>query len=144
MSIGENIRFYRKQKDFTQKKLAELSGIATITLQQYESEKRTPKIEQLLKIAATLEIDINSLLDVDDSPLMKAFKRHPGYESEPLYQSLKQHSLTEDIQLQNIDIEVIKLFRKLNSEGQAHLLSYLSDLLKINDYLNPNAINEKS
>ena len=42
MSIGEKIRYFRKESGYTQKELAELSGIATITLQQYELEKRVP------------------------------------------------------------------------------------------------------
>ena len=44
MSIGENIKNIRMQKGLTQKQLAEKSGVAEITIRQYESDKREPKI----------------------------------------------------------------------------------------------------
>ena len=43
-SIGENIRYYRKEKGYTQKQLSELSGLALITIQQYESGNVRPKL----------------------------------------------------------------------------------------------------
>lgn len=46
----------------TQKRLAELTGLATGTIQQYELEKRQPRLEQLQKIADMLDIDISELL----------------------------------------------------------------------------------
>lgn len=61
MSIGENIRYYRKKKGLTQKKLAELTGLAEITIRQYESCKYEPKIENLLKIRKALDVNINQL-----------------------------------------------------------------------------------
>lgn len=61
MSIGENIRYYRKKKGLTQKKLAELTGLAEITIRQYESCKYEPKTENLLKIRKALDVNINQL-----------------------------------------------------------------------------------
>ena len=46
--IGENIKQARKKRGYTQKELAELCEFATITLRQYESGKRNPKIETVL------------------------------------------------------------------------------------------------
>lgn len=56
MTIGEMIKKWRKEKGFTQKQLAEAAGIATITIQQYEGNKRVPKAENLARIAQVLEI----------------------------------------------------------------------------------------
>lgn len=64
MNLGENIRFYRKKKSYTQKQLAELSGVATITIQQYEANKREPKVENIQKIALALNVSINDLMGV--------------------------------------------------------------------------------
>lgn len=61
MTIGEKIRKYRKEKGLTQKKLAELSELATITIQQYEANKYKPKFESLQRIANVLNIDVNIL-----------------------------------------------------------------------------------
>lgn len=61
MTIGEKIRKYRKEKGLTQKKLAELSELATITIRQYEANKYKPKFESLQRIANVLNIDVNIL-----------------------------------------------------------------------------------
>lgn len=62
MTIGEKIKKYRKERGLTQKRLAELSGLATGTIQQYELEKRQPRVNILQKIADMLDIDISELL----------------------------------------------------------------------------------
>ena len=67
MSIGENIKNIRMQKGLTQKQLAEKSGVAEITIRQYESDKREPKITQLQKIIIAL--DLESIRDVVDYPM---------------------------------------------------------------------------
>lgn len=43
------LRQFRKQKGLTLKEVAEDVGIADNTLQQYETEKREPKKETLIK-----------------------------------------------------------------------------------------------
>lgn len=63
MTIGELIKTWRKEKGLTQKQLAEKTGIATITIQQYEGGKRVPKAEFLAKIALALEISEHDFYD---------------------------------------------------------------------------------
>ncbi|MCI8560872.1 MAG: helix-turn-helix transcriptional regulator [Dorea sp.] len=63
MTIGEQIKNYRKAAKLTQKKLGELSNTSERTIQQYEAGKRQPRIEQLQQIAGTLNIPISSFLN---------------------------------------------------------------------------------
>lgn len=63
MTIGERIKTARKAAGITQAQLAEKIGSATITVQQYESGKRQPRIEQLRKIASALGLYISDLVD---------------------------------------------------------------------------------
>ena len=51
------IRAARKKANLTQKDLAQLSGVAEITIRQYENGKRQPRTEQLLKIARALQLE---------------------------------------------------------------------------------------
>ena len=67
MSIGKRIREYRKALSLTQKELAEQSGIAEITIRQYENEKRTPNATKLKSIATALKISPALLMGVDFS-----------------------------------------------------------------------------
>lgn len=63
MTIGEKIQTARKKAGLTQKKLGEQCGVVTGTIQQYELNKREPKIEQLRKIAAVLNIPVSAFID---------------------------------------------------------------------------------
>lgn len=67
MSIGKRIREYRKASGLTQKELAEKSGIAEITIRQYESEKRTPNADKLKSIATVLKISPSLLMGINFS-----------------------------------------------------------------------------
>lgn len=62
MNIGENIKKYRKMRGLTQRKLAELCGLATGTIQQYELGKRTPNIDTIIKISEKLEVTVDNLM----------------------------------------------------------------------------------
>lgn len=62
MSIGENIRKIRLQKNITQKQLAEILGTSQQNLAQYEAGKRNPKPETTLKIAQALGV-LSSQID---------------------------------------------------------------------------------
>lgn len=63
MTIGQRIKEARKSIGLTQRELAERSGTATGTIQQYELGKRQPRIEQLKSIASALNVDVNWLMN---------------------------------------------------------------------------------
>lgn len=62
MTIGQRIKEARKSAGLTQRELAEKSGTATGTIQQYELGKRQPRIEQLQAIASALGVTTNYFL----------------------------------------------------------------------------------
>lgn len=62
MTIGSLIKRARKKAGLTQRELAEKSGTATGTIQQYELGKRQPRLEQLQAIATALGTTVNWLL----------------------------------------------------------------------------------
>lgn len=66
MTIGEKIRKFRKEEGLTQKQLAESSGISSVTVQQYETEKRIPKHTNLQKISNALNINILCFDDIQN------------------------------------------------------------------------------
>ena len=63
MGIGKNIKKYRKVKGLTQEKLAELVGVATVTIKKYESNEREPNLTTIDKIAEALEVSRLDLLE---------------------------------------------------------------------------------
>ena len=62
VSIGDNIRKYRKIKNITQKELGETIGISTTYLSDIETGRTNPSIKTLKKIAKGLEINYVELL----------------------------------------------------------------------------------
>lgn len=62
MTVGQRIRQWRKERNFTQKQLGELAGIAEPTIRRYELGKLNPKYETIVKIATALRISTGALL----------------------------------------------------------------------------------
>ena len=63
MTIGEQIKTFRKKAGYTQKQLAEICNVAEITIRQYELGKRQPRIEQLEKIANALDVSLIQIME---------------------------------------------------------------------------------
>ncbi len=62
VSIGDNIRKYRKTNNITQKELGEAIGISNTYLSDIETGRTNPSIKTLKKIAKGLEINYIELL----------------------------------------------------------------------------------
>ncbi len=60
--IRNNIKYYRKEKNFTQERLSEISGISKDYLSEIERGKKIPSVRRLIKIAEVFEIEAYKLL----------------------------------------------------------------------------------
>ena len=113
MSIAENIKYLRKQKHMTQKQLSEKTGLAVITIQQYEAGKYSPKHDNLIKLATALECEVS---DIDESIIVIPL---PKYELTP-----------ERLEKARLDAEARKLIEKhkagesLTDEEQRKISDY--------------------
>ena len=123
MTVSENIRYFRKERGYTQKQLSELAGIATITLQQYELEKREPKLENLQKIAEALGIPIAALLDIDETD--QALNTLSDFKNV----DVKQTKYPDMFNLKELEP-----YFSLNRKGKDKALSYIDDLAKLPEY----------
>ena len=65
---GKNIKNARKKAGLTQKELAEESGVAKVTIQQYETGKRQPRLEQLSMLAEAMQVHMDELLGTKPLP----------------------------------------------------------------------------
>lgn len=64
MAIGENIRYYRRKHNLSQKELGEkLGGITQQQIGQWENGDKNPKLETQIKIAAALNVPVSQLND---------------------------------------------------------------------------------
>lgn len=63
MTTGEKIKHYRKQAGITQDQLAERAEIHPVSIRKYETNKMTPRWENVNKIAKVLGCSPKQLLD---------------------------------------------------------------------------------
>ena len=64
-TIGQNIRYYRKQRGYSQEKLAEMADINEKLIGFYETGKRIPPVINLVAIAEALEVTMDELCGVN-------------------------------------------------------------------------------
>ena len=112
MTEGENIKAARKRAGITQKELAEMSGLATITIQQYERNLREPRLENIKKIARALGIDMYRL---SATPLDEFHK-------EVVEKATKEEN------------ELLDNYRQLNTDGQTEARKRVQELTEIKRY----------
>ena len=62
MTLGNNIKKYRKMLKLSQEDLAKKSNLYRNSIYNYENNKRQPSIENLNKIATALGVTVNDLI----------------------------------------------------------------------------------
>jgi len=62
MNFGESIKKVREEKGFSQEDLARKLDVAQSTIGMWESGKRTPKLDELNRLARILNITVNRLI----------------------------------------------------------------------------------
>lgn len=66
LSIGENIKLFRKAKDITQEQLAEMLNVSSQSVSRWELGICYPDMEFLPMLAEIFEITVDKLLGVDN------------------------------------------------------------------------------
>ena len=63
MTIAEKIRQQRRLANISQEEFSKLAGVSLKTVQRWENGERSPRMEEMKRIAQGLNISINDLLD---------------------------------------------------------------------------------
>ena len=63
MTIAEKIRQQRRLANISQEEFSKLAGVSLKTVQRWENGERSPRMEEMNRIAQGLNISINDLLD---------------------------------------------------------------------------------
>lgn len=120
MTVGENIRKFRKERNLTQKQLGQKCGIDEANIRKYELGNANPKFETVAKIAKAL----------DTTPLILFY----GLDIEAqLEQEQKESSYL--IEPDEIEHELLDVFWELNEKGAAIALERLKELTEIPRYV---------
>ena len=119
MTIGKTIRQTRKEKGITQKKLAELTGLAETTIRQYEADKYQPKIQQVEKIAAALGVTTFQIMGTE------------YWDASADVQAVAQEAAALDLVASAYGEDAVQLlngYLSLNPLGKQRASDYVSDL----------------
>lgn len=140
MNVGERIQEARKQAGLTQKELAQKLGLATGTIQQYELDKRQPRIEQLKEISSVLNVTLGYLLgyeNIKTQKILDAALHQNGKELENLL-GLEPGSIISfyekrDLKKRYFNIaevqEILEKLDKLTPDAQSLVFNQTSVLL---------------
>ena len=85
MTVGENIRRIRQERNLTQKQLGELVGASEAYIRAYESGRRNPKPKSLETIAKALAVNVEVLTNSDFDGikamhrLFQVFRQYDGH-----------------------------------------------------------------
>lgn len=145
MTTGEKIKFYRKQAKLTQKQLAEITGLAEITIRQYEAGKYLPKLGALNKIGQALNLNITNLMGVEYTEPVSMDGLVPYKHAFVPPSALKEDNTRNRELLTTLDAiekdfyssdkeKLLNDYEMLNSEGKAEANKFLNNLTKIPDY----------
>lgn len=74
MSIGQNIKKYRKEKGFTQRELAERIGVSVQAVSKWETDTGAPDISQVVPLASALDISTDALFDYEHNAKYEDFE----------------------------------------------------------------------
>ncbi|MDF2544975.1 MAG: putative transcriptional regulator [Herbinix sp.] len=72
MTLGEKIRKYRKQNNYSQEKIAELVGVSRQAVTKWETNQSAPTTDNLIKLAELYGISLDELIHVNsEQPISK-------------------------------------------------------------------------
>lgn len=126
MSMGKQLQEARKAKKLTQKELAEKIGVATGTIQQYELDKRQPRMEVLKTLSGVLDTPVGKLMGLEDMGGGLWGKEAGDDAYIKLAANIERHHGS----LARLDTA----FSKLNEKGQQIAIDRVEELTKIADY----------
>ena len=66
MTVAERIRQQRRLANISQDELSKRAGVSLKTIQRWETEQRSPRMEEIQKLASVLGVPVTELLS--DSP----------------------------------------------------------------------------
>lgn len=140
--VGKKIRAARKAAGLTQAQLAEKSGVAAITIHQYEAGKRQPRMKQLADIAAALNMSVDSLITFEDE-VAPGVKRRIIDNPDSDYYMVEHTADSPELLFASMDVYrdiglleqlIISEVRKLNTAGQQLTLNLIRQLAQTKEF----------
>ena len=122
IQLANNLRFLRDKYNFTQETLSDLLNISRQAYSNYETNKRTPDLDALLRLAQFYQVSLDDLvlsnLAVSASSIAK--ERSPYYLS-------KEKETGATIYISKDVLEVLTSFRSLSDDNKKIISGFLKN-----------------
>ena len=124
MSIGQNIRKYRKERDYTQRDLADMIGVSVQAISKWETDAGSPDISQIVPLASALDISTDALLDYEHHTKFEDFEKlRKAYDKQEVFRD--QRYSDENYKMLNAYFSA----HPQNSEAASLCLKCLVDMI---------------
>jgi len=157
ISLGQRIQRYRKNKNITQKELAEKIGKGVSTVQKYEIDVITPPIEVIKKIADVLEVEMADLVaevhatneEYDKAIIESDFwhikmteLQNGAINGDTFFKEMRNailnYQVKKRIELEQKNLQqLLDNYKTLNKNGQKEANRYIKYLLTLEEYTTP-------
>lgn len=139
MSLGENIKKYRRLKGLKQSELAELSGVSRVAIGNYERGDRTPNVDVIGRISVALDVPFNDLIG-NSFPLENDDNKALAYIiSKGNYLEIKKSEILSDISFiatrENPNLDNFNdILHWLSCDEQLEIIDFLITAFKVKFY----------
>ncbi|MCH4239914.1 MAG: helix-turn-helix transcriptional regulator [Oscillospiraceae bacterium] len=118
LHLGKQLQTLRIKNGYTQREIGRLLGIDRSTYAYYETNRTTPPLSTLKKLAAIFNVTVNSLLDNEaNQPIV--------CDPDSLSFTDFDHNLSHVYDLQPEERQLVALFRLADKNSQKDFLSLL-------------------
>ena len=125
IQLMNNLRVLRENSGRTQKDLAKILSFSRQAYSNYETGKRTPDLDALMRLSALYGITLDQLINQDlsraDRPDIQLFAE----EKVPYYHMALNTDNRHTIYLTDEEIDIVLGFRSLSADNQRILKSFL-------------------
>lgn len=152
----KNLKKLRCERNLFQRDIANYLGITTASYSLYESNKRTPPIDMLIKLCEFYNVDMEQLLglrrpershavpwrDTGQSQAQKNFSQKPAVNSVQAEACDLFHSLLNGEQIAGQELttvaiqlrDILKAYSRLNDTGRKEIVKRVNELTQILEY----------
>ena len=128
MTIGDNIKKIRTDKNITQKQLADRINVSAAAISQFEKSDSL-RIDTLQKIAEALEVELSNLI----APYYSEILQRTQDKAKEAINLISRSELSEECIINNSD-RMNEVFDVLNDTGQEKAIEQVELLAKIPEY----------
>lgn len=132
LQLASNLQYLRKCQKLTQKELSDKLSISRQAYSNYETAKRTPDLDSLLRLSKLYNIDLSTLVLEDlRTACNKNASSSSGFSEEqtPYILSINKNT-SNNLYINELEQDLLFKYRSLSSEDQRIITGFINNNAK--------------